>query len=122
MSSINLQIKDIIKDIKFLILLLIKCWGFFFRQQEVSEEERQRQERLAKDRIEAARRRRREGQGSPEEAINHDSTDRMELQESLNMAIDRRHQHERDLLIQVGLWIAEVRVHIHHKDSLIHTH
>lgn len=96
--------------------------GVFFRQQEVSEEERQRQERLAKDRIEAARRRRREGQGSPEEAINHDSTDRMELQESLNMAIDRRHQHERDLLIQVGLWIAEVRVHIHHKDSLIHTH
>ncbi|XP_022298182.2 uncharacterized protein LOC111107326 isoform X1 [Crassostrea virginica] len=71
------------------------------KQQEVSEEERQRQERLAKDRIEAARRRRREGQRSPEEAINHDSTDRMELQESLNMAIDRRHQHERDLLIQL---------------------
>lgn len=72
-----------------------------FRQQEVTDEERQRQERLARERIEAARRRRREGKTTPEEAINHETDDRMELQESLNIAVDRRHRHERDLLIQV---------------------
>lgn len=72
-----------------------------FRQQEVTDEERQRQERLARERIEAARRRRREGKTTPEEAINHETDDRMEIQESLNMAVDRRHRHERDLLIQV---------------------
>lgn len=84
-----------------IIKLIISCVVVDFRQQEVTDEERQRQERLARERIEAARRRRREGKTTPEEAINHETDDRMELQESLNMAIDRRHRHERDLLIQV---------------------
>lgn len=72
-----------------------------YRQQEVTEEERQRQQRLARERIEAARRKRREGKTTPKEAINHETEDRVELQESLTMAVDRRHRHERDLLIQV---------------------
>lgn len=84
-----------------IIKLIISCVVVDFRQQEVTDEERQRQERLARERIEAARRRRREGKTTPEEAINHETDDRMELQESLNMAVDRRHRHERDLLIQV---------------------
>ncbi|XP_055999875.1 trichohyalin-like isoform X3 [Ostrea edulis] len=71
------------------------------KQQEVTEEERQRQQRLARERIEAARRKRREGKTTPEEAINHQTEDRVELQESLTMAVDRRHRHERDLLIQL---------------------
>ncbi|XP_062600408.1 trichohyalin-like [Saccostrea cucullata] len=71
------------------------------KQQEATEEEKLRQQRLAKERIEAARRRRREGKTTPEEAINHETDDRVELQESLNMAVDRRHRHERDLLIQL---------------------
>lgn len=74
------------------------------RQQEVTEEERQRQQRLARERIEAARRKRREGKITPEEAINHETEDRVELQESLTMAVDRRHRHERDILIQVMVW------------------
>lgn len=84
-----------------IIKVIISCVVVDFRQQEVTDEERQRQERLARERIEAARRRRREGKTTPEEAINHETDDRMELQESLNMAVDRRHRHERDLLIQV---------------------
>ncbi|XP_069101140.1 trichohyalin-like isoform X2 [Argopecten irradians] len=74
------------------------------KMKEDLEEERQRQMRLAKERLEAARRRKAAGQTTDDDTepeINIDTEDKMLLREAVTMAVDKRHQKERQLLIQV---------------------
>ncbi|OWF34681.1 hypothetical protein KP79_PYT11450 [Mizuhopecten yessoensis] len=74
------------------------------KMKEDLEEERKRQMRLAKERLEAARRRKAAGQtedDDTESEINIDTEDRIVLREAVTIAVDKRHQKERQLLIQI---------------------
>ncbi|XP_060082221.1 trichohyalin-like [Ylistrum balloti] len=74
------------------------------KMKEDMEEERKRQMRLARERLEAARRRKAAGQtqdDDKEPEINIETEDKIVLREAVTMAVDKRHQKERQLLIQV---------------------
>ncbi|XP_033746567.1 trichohyalin-like isoform X2 [Pecten maximus] len=74
------------------------------KMQKDMEEERKRQMRLARERLEAARRRKAAGQTKDDDTepeINIDTEDKILLREAVTMAVDKRHQKERQLLIQV---------------------
>ena len=74
---------------------------------ETREEERKRQQKLARERLEAARKRREEGLEDviEEEDIFVDMEDTISLQEAIARDMDRKHLHERQLFLQVSFLI-----------------
>lgn len=76
-----------------------------FSRQELQDEEIKRQKRLAQERIQAARNRRKGDKSDDDEKEdqNLETEDKSALQEMMSSALDKRHQLERNLLMEVSI-------------------
>jgi len=83
----------------------------FFSLKLKRDEERMRQEKLARERLEAARNRRKNKiTQEPDEPVTVDTDDTLSLQEAIAINMDRRHKQEQEIFMKVCNIVVHVNI------------
>ena len=92
-------------------MLLCVCVCVFFSLKLKRDEERVRQEKLARERLEAAcNRRKNKITQEPDEPVTVDTDDTLSLQEAIAINMDRRHKQEQEIFMKVCNIVVHVNI------------